>query len=609
MIFTPASLRRSRECGSLFVAALLCTAAIPTALCGQVAVGTRDTTVLRADPGDVLGSARAAQAVFERRRVRYLPLSLGSSGGICDEYVGRFCTWYSEGEWYPTPERDEIVQMRSELIAHLDSLQALSLTDDWILGQRVWYRSETGAWDAALASARDCGSVEGWWCAALEGFALHGLGNFTASANAFARALSQMKPAQALSWRLPGRAIDPSVRRLLEDLEADPDSLARVLDRVWSLADPLYLVAGNDRLTAHYARWTVATLRERARNPFHIRWGSDLEELTIRHGWEMGWERSPARGSFSSLDHVVGHKHPEGRDYMPSLEAIEHPASAPSELLTADRRRPRSLYSPAYAPVLLPMEGQVALFPRGETTVVVTTHFLPDDTTFHAEHHHPLPWMEPGEQADMPDRIGLFAVPVDGGPVYQRVARGRVEGTLMLEVPTSDYVISAESWSPERRRAGRFRVGVAGRAAPDDVVTLSDILLLRPSETEPEELEAAVGHALARPRIRPGQTFAIGWEVMGLGFRREVVRFEVSIERTDRGVLSRLGAFFHLSDRPQPLVLSWEEAGPYEPTYYFRYLNLDLPQLDPGSYEIRLVLSTAERSDAVATRAFEVVER
>ena len=575
----------------------------------QVAEGPVDTAAVVGDSSDLVSVGRAAQALFERRRQRHLPLSFETGNGSCDEHVGRFCTWYAEGEWFPVPEKIEVAELRTVLLEQLDTLQQQLPGDAWLLGQRVWYRSEGGDWVGALREARACGVVDLWWCRALEGFALHGLGRYEAAEAVFDDALELMDPERAEEWRLPRRAVDSKARDLLEDLRGLPaDSSHRVMDRLWTLADPLYLVGGNDRLTAHYARWTVATLRERARNPFHISWGSDLEALTIRHGWEMGWERSPRR-DYSGVDHIIGHKHPEGRDYMPSGDVLADPATATPEDLIADRRRPRSLYAPGYAPVLLPMEGQIAIFPRGDEMVVVSTHFLPDDTTFHAGHGHDLPWLAPGDQADMVDRTGLFVVPVGGGPVQARIATDRSDGALMLTVPTGSYVVSAETWSPRRRHAGRLRKGVAERRAPEDIATLSDILLLRTMAEEPMNLEAALAGALPRAQIRPGQTFAIVWEVAGLGFRPETLQFEVSVEKTGRGFFRRIGEFVGLADRPQPLALSWEEPGPDRPTHYIRYLDLELPPLDPGEYEIRLVLRTANRSDAVSAQRFEVRER
>ena len=594
---------RAAHVAHLSVVLTLC---VGVSLAAQVVDGGHDTSAVVIDSGDALGAARAAQALFERRRLRHLPLSIGAGGGACDERVGRFCTWYSEGEWYPTPEPIEVVGMRAELLEQLDSLQSLVPGASWIIGQRVWYRSEGGDWSGALSTARRCGSVDPWWCRALEGFALHGLGRYTASAGAFEQALAGMRQGRQREWRIPRWAVDGETRDLLDDAQDDPGRERRLLDRLWAMADPLYLVAGNDRLTAHYSRWTVATIREGARNLFHIRWGADLDQLTIRHGWEMGWERSAVRG-FTSPDQVIGHKHPEGRDYMPAGDAIVSPATASFEALRADRRRPRSLYAPRYAPVLLPMQGQLAIFPRGSVMAVVATHFLPEDTTFHAGHGHALPWMDPGTQAGSPDRMGLFAMPVGAGARVGATATGSTEGALMLELPIGDYWLSAESWSPERRRAGRLRQGLVARLAPEDVATLSDLLLLRPSDRVPETLEAAVEHALLRTQIRSGESFAIGWEVAGLGFRPETLRFELSVERTGRGVVRRIGEFLHLAARPRPLALSWEEPGPDTPGHVFRSVNLDLPPLDAGTYEVRLVLHTAGRSAATSTRTFEVL--
>ena len=106
----------------LVLLVLLLTAACPIGASGQIATAPRDTSVIEADESDIVGTARAAQARFERRRIRYLPMSLGApGGGRCDEHVGRFCEWYTEGEWYPVPEDPEIVTMRG---AFLDQLVA-----------------------------------------------------------------------------------------------------------------------------------------------------------------------------------------------------------------------------------------------------------------------------------------------------------------------------------------------------------------------------------------------------------------------------------------------------------------------------------------------------
>jgi hypothetical protein len=294
---------------------------------------------------------------------------------------------------------------------------------------------------------------------------------------------------------------------------------------------------------------------------------------------------------------------------MPSGRALEDPSAAAPEDLTADRREPRSLYAPVYAPVLLPMATEVAVFPRRDRAFLVADAHLPEDTTFHAGHAHPRPWMEAGDQADVPDRVGLFALPVEGSerPFEARVT-GEAEAVVLLEVPLGAYVVSVESWSPERRRAGRLRVGLRVEAPAEDVAALSDLLLLRPTAPPPTALEEALPLVRIGSALAPGEGLALAWELTGLGFRTETLEYAVSVERTDRTVLRRIGEFLGLAERPRPLALAWQEPGPDSPTHQFRYLDLELPPLDPGGYEITLTLRTQGRADVVARRAFRVVE-
>jgi tetratricopeptide (TPR) repeat protein len=578
---------------------------------GQVLTRPADETRELFDSADALGRARREQARFERWRARALPRIWGSSGGPCDEQVGRFCTWYEEGDWIPDPESAEVVARRRALVAYLDSVQELVPGDDWIRGQRVWYRAEEGRWEDARSVARSCASGTPWWCHALEGLALHGLGRFEMAEAAFAAALDGMDPERAERWRVPKRALDGDARAFLEREAEDPSSL----DWMWTLADPLILVPGNDRKTSHYARWTVSTLKEKARNPFQISWGRDLEELTVRHGWEIGWERTRATG-LSLEEVVVGHKHPEGRDFMPPGRALEDPAESGPDALRADRSSPRSLYAPAYAPVLLPMEAQVAVFPRADEFAIVATHFLPEDSTWHRSGPDERPWMQPGNAEGQPVRAGLYLVPAPGSAedgsgdagreilASERV--GRLEGALVVEAPAGTWVVSVESWSPPDRRAGRLRRGLSYASVPPDVATLSDLLLVRGGGGDPPTLEAAARQALPRPELGTGESLAVVWELGGLGWIPETIAYALSVERADRSLLRRLGEGVGLLNRDRPLSLEWEEPGPTAPQAVLRALDLALPALDEGAYDVRLEARVPGRSPLEARTSFLV---
>jgi hypothetical protein len=253
------------------------------------------------------------------------------------------------------------------------------------------------------------------------------------------------------------------------------------------------------------------------------------------------------------------------------------------------------------------MDGQVAVFPRGDRMALVATLALPEDTTKHAGHDHERPWMDAGDQADMPDRIGLFALSLETGQRYETRQTGTRDGALLLEVPTGAYVLSAESWSPELRRAGRLRLGLPNAPAPEDVATLSDLLLLSAVAPPPRTLEEALPEVLPEARAVAGSPLAIAWELSGLGFRSETLEYQVSVERTGRNVFRRLGEFLRLADRPQPLALAWQEPAPDAPQVQFRHLALDLPPLPEGHYRITLILRAEGRTEATVTRDFEVV--
>ena len=252
----------------------------------QIVSSEIDTADIVIDSSDLRGIARSAQARFERERARYFPHILASNRGACDEQVGRFCSWYDEGDWYPRLELAQIRELRQKMLVVLDSLQVLLPADDWLLGQRVWYLSESQRWEEALAMARSCGKVELWWCNALDAFSLHGLQRYIEAERSFSIALDLMDPEQALKWKVPSWILDDDGKESFRKVEgSSSESLVNALEWLWFLADPLYLVEGNDRKTEHYARWTVATIRGAARNPYRVSWGKDLDELTVRHGW------------------------------------------------------------------------------------------------------------------------------------------------------------------------------------------------------------------------------------------------------------------------------------------------------------------------------------
>ena len=207
------------------------------------------------DSTRVRSQAEDAQERFERIRRQQLPYVWDGGRRPCDERIGRFCLWHGgEDDWEPVPDPADLVEAREELLTTLAGAADHIPADEWILGQRVRYLGEAGRWGDAGRLGRACGGAVSSWCNVLEGFALHGMGRYEAALELFRRGLETMEPEEARKWRDPSVLLDGTGSDVLEDAAdeaADEDEWEDVTARVWTLADPLYLVPGNDRESEH----------------------------------------------------------------------------------------------------------------------------------------------------------------------------------------------------------------------------------------------------------------------------------------------------------------------------------------------------------------------
>lgn len=579
--------------------------------------------------------ARAAQARFERRRIARLPWTWAGGGGSCDERIGRMCLRFGSGSDWERPEEDEAIrEARDELLAALEDIAREIPGDDWVLGQRVHYLGEEERWGEAEALARECGGATPWWCRALLGYALHHGERFPEAAAAFDEALDAMSPERADEWRDLERLLDRDGARLYRSL--DEPARRALEERIWALANPLLLIPGNDRLTEHLARHTTSLIRERARNPHNISWGSDLAELTIRYGAPYGWERDRDRWRDTGPPRVVGRFHPKSRGLLPPGEVLEDPLSVSPDDWPTDEYRARARHAPAYSPRIHPLTHQVSSFRRGDSVLVVARW----RTTITRDHER-ADWEAPPEG---PYRSGIFLIPVpdtgspDGGGagssaassgpaperssaeiregrgLPSRVAETGREGTLVLTAPAGRYVLSVETWHPAERRAWRARHGLHAEPLPRGVVGLSDLLLTEAlGEEEPlrareGDLERLAAGALAEPHVPEGGTVGLVWEVYGLEPGDGTLRFRITVEAADRDILRRAGEWLGIVEPEPPVVLSWSEPGPEGGGTVTRAVDVELGSLPAGDYELRLELDLPGRTSVVTTRPLRVVE-
>jgi hypothetical protein len=441
------------------------------------------------------------------------------------------------------------------------------------------------------------------------------MGRYEAALGSFRRGLETMDPEEARKWWDPTVLLDGKGSDILEDAAEATDEreweAARA--RVWALADPLYLVAGNDRESEHYARWTYSKMSDDARNAWAMRWGDDLEEVAVRYGWDRGWERIRSTfGAVGGLPNVIGHQLPGGKEFMPPGQVLESPSSTASGVWVPEEKRPRSTHVPAYAPTLLPGVVQVALFQRGDSMVVAAATELPANPDTVPKGPLPagssFPWPQPA-LLDGPEQIGLFLV--DEAGRIKRTSSSLSEGIVHIVVPTGKYLLSVEAWAPEKGLGGRIRQGITTEALPDDVATLSDLILLHSphvGDTLPQTLASALSSMRSSTRLEATRQLALGWEVFGLGWRQEDVAFELSFRKEGGSFFGRIGRWLGFGGGQEaPLQLEWSERGPSEIGPWFRSVEVTIPEVDPGKYVFRLEVTARGREELVRTRMVEIV--
>ncbi len=563
-----------------------------------------------ADSVEVHRAAREAQARFERVRRRNLPVALGRGGGGCEERVGRFCFRHTPGyRWRPPAEKPVVVDSRGDLLTSLAEAADDLPGDRWILGQRIRYLLEDARWHEALELVSgSCVAHPPSTCHELRGMALHLLGRYDEAAEAFRRTSPE---GDALPS--PGPVVDASTRALLEGASAE--EAGRLLELFWWLADPLRLVAGNDRLTEHRSREIQARLREDAASPWSIPWGDDLTELLLRYGVEVGWQRSapePLRGGELG---IVGHQDPDGRQFVPPAEVLEDPWNVEPGAWTPEFDRPRSAYAPAYARDFRSGVGRVSILREGDSIVVhgVIEHPPPPSDTgvVGGDPEGRLPGT-PGDSllpwTGRPEQVGLFLRGADGSE-FGRSGPAADGAGLLIRVPAGRYVVSLERWDPRSGIASRIRQGLVEPARPPDRAVLSDLILLDPGAGDPDTPEALLARTRIGSGFRPGEQVAVAWLLSGLGWRgEETIRYRLSLEPAGRGILRRAGEWLGVLETEEGLALEWSEAGPGRPAPVLRSVDVTIPAVPPGRYRLVLRVDLPGRSPLRAEREIRVAE-
>ncbi|MGI9078867.1 MAG: hypothetical protein ACR2G6_16305 [Gemmatimonadaceae bacterium] len=533
----------------------------------------RAITVQVADSVAMLRAVRGAQGKFERVRFNNLPWSRGVSGGNCNEIIGRYCITHGDADdkWTPPAEPRRVANERDALIATLDSVALRLPGDHWVAGQRIRYLLEAERHADAFAASQACRS-EKWWCTSLHALVEHKRERFYEADSLFQAALAEMPAKERSRWR------DLKILLTGENLrvfrQSTPERQELLASWLWWLADPLWMRAGNDRRTEHYARYVIDLIYRDSRTPEGAFWASDLAEILIRYGPMAGWERVRPNGSDVGWPAVVGHFLPNGREFLPDLRWFDDSIGIPDEwTLGADGTKTE--YIPSYARSFHRLEHQLAVFRRGDSAVVVAAYQLPADST-------PI---------SAAVESGLVLASDEGTTLAaKRESSLGGRGVLSAIVAATPAVVSIEALADSGRQAYRARFGLPIAHARASTLALSHVLLLETAGINPRTLEDAVPRARGTTSVKSGERVSMYWEVYGLRVREESLQVELALEPLDQKWLRRTAERLRIRTAVPTVRLRWRDQLNGQAVMP-RALDLELPRLPRGRYVLRIKVS------------------
>ena len=542
------------------------------------------------DSGKTVKYVRSAQASFESFRRSRLPYGESGYGRDCDVRVGRWCYWREEepdDDNGPEPEPAAVRDRRNELIRVLDSVARVLPGDQWIAGQRIRYLVEAERTDDALKAATEC-RAEAWWCGALGGYAAHAAARFDVADSLFDVALQAMPEEQRCKWTDISDVVEDDLADRLKNRPCtERTTLAR---RIYWLGAPLWSVSQSDQRTEHYARLTQTLISERSASPQGTVFANDVRALVIRYGWSRWFTRGESRMSSPYDTPVTGHDAGTAYYFLPTARMLDSGPAVPLDW-RLDYAHAISGYAPTYARSVHEINGQVASFRRGDSTLVVGAWDVRRDSTLVGRKlNAALVLAAPGD------------VRIVSRATEQRSV-GRIEATTVID---SGW-ISLELLAPAERRAGRLRIGLPTRSSGR--VALSDLLFYSPMDRPVEELSTARDSALATDAAPFNRNVGVFYETYGLAPQGEHLRFTLTVEQINIGWRQRAAERLRFADPTAAVRIQWEEMARVSNGINGHGQKVDLSQLRGGRYRMTLRAVTDDGATATSSREIEVRDR
>ncbi|MBX3132626.1 MAG: hypothetical protein KF689_04485 [Gemmatimonadaceae bacterium] len=577
--------------GAALLLAALC-AMLPRLVAAQ-SEPTDSTTAVFDDPRVV---GQRAQARFESFRRANLPAHRGRMARECQERVGRFCYWYDEESPPPAPELPAVTRMRTELIRQLDSLARSLPSDEWLVGQRIRYLDEAGRNEEALTAARECRSY-GWWCHALEGFALHQLGRYAKAEVAWDSTLAQMSAPMRCLWTDIALYLDDDTRRQYSRNACGSPQREAFERRTWWLSRARYGLDGNDSRSEHFARTTYGEFLRAAPSAYMFGFDEDERELLLRFGWSRHWSRGPdvpmGAGGPRQVN-IIGHDPSPAYRYIPPYYVLTSPVTSDSTDWAVQLPPVVARYQPPYAKHLYMLEHQKGLFRRGDTALVVLAY---DVTKVERLRGTTL-------------EAALIATPTGDPQQNQTIRRAApARGTLIVRAPWGPLLMSAEIAAPDSSTLVRARYGIRPPLATGTRVSLSDLLFYEPYGDFPTSIEEALPHALPTQVVRSSQKLGVFWEAYGTNPDGEQMTISLTVvtDSEEAGAVRRAARALRLARESAPVSITVTDVSARGSSRSARALELDISTLRRGEYLVQLEVTVAGQYSIRADRRMVVI--
>ncbi len=475
---------------------------------------------------------------------------------------------------------------RGPLLAEFMAKSSEHPASGFLVGHAVYLAQKSNNHLGALQLLEECGAAL-WWCSALRGMVLQDAGRPTQAQihfDSFAASAPDSIVCDVVdaTWLLGEFELSQSglnpialeARRPWADRSCG--ERAEASRTLFWLADPLFIVDGNDRWTEYLSKVLVFRLSQEisdARPSARARQaGRDLSRSMIaRRGPRDSWARSrnPEGAGRVWTSHSAARYH-----FLPDFEGGDF--SRPTWSLQSDFDLEG--YTPAYAP-FFPAAVQIARF-RSEAAGL--------------------------------QRIAA-ATSVAGTPIESAVESGYLVFTdapesfpLQLEAQFQDaravylpdaepkpYVASFEILTAEG--IGWHREQLQPLALEGDGV--SDLLLYRPvGMEEPISLLAAAALMHGSTEVEAAEQ-GLFWEVYGAP-EGTPIEFSLEIRSEETGGLMNQVRRLFGGAEERDATLSWSE--PSQGERHARAIILDLRDLEPGEYTVALRATWSE-NDAIVT--------